>query len=72
VSYTIEDNGPLDLDPDMGEVADPVGLAIAELTSPDTGIAPDSNTRLATLLSALALTVSLFYSSSKAATRFWG
>jgi photosystem II stability/assembly factor-like uncharacterized protein len=30
VSYNIVDNGPLDLDPDVSEVADPVGLAVAD------------------------------------------
>lgn len=37
VTYNIVDNGPLDMDPDDGEVADPVGLAVAAVNSPDTG-----------------------------------
>lgn len=37
VTYNIVDNGPLDTDPDTGEVADPVGLGIKELSSPNTG-----------------------------------
>lgn len=28
VTYTIVDNGPLDMDPDEGEIADPVGLGV--------------------------------------------
>ena len=28
LSYTLTDNGPLDLDPDDGEMRDPVGAAI--------------------------------------------
>jgi len=65
VTYTIEDNGPLDLNPATGEVADPVGLAVADLGAPDTGIAPASatitnNTRQATILTGIAITTSLF------------
>jgi photosystem II stability/assembly factor-like uncharacterized protein len=37
VSYSIEDNGPLDTDPDNGEVADPVGLGRADIAVPNTG-----------------------------------
>lgn len=37
LTYTIIDNGPLDLDPDVGEIADPIGLANA-LGTPNTGI----------------------------------
>lgn len=37
VIYTIVDNGPLDVDPDEGEIADPVGLASA-LSAPNTGL----------------------------------
>lgn len=37
VTYAITDNGPLDTDPDVGEVADPVGLGVQELEAPDTG-----------------------------------
>ncbi len=37
VTYNIVDNGPLDLDLDNGEIADPVGLAIADEALADTG-----------------------------------
>lgn len=37
VTYTIIDNGPLDVDPDVGEIADPVGLA-STLGAPNTGV----------------------------------
>ena len=61
VTYNIVDNGPLDLNPATGEVADPVGLAVAELGAPATGIAPANitNTRLATLLTGIAIITSL-------------
>lgn len=36
VTYTIVDNGPLDLDPDEGEISDPIGIA-STLGSPNTG-----------------------------------
>lgn len=39
VTYTIVDNGPLDLDPDEGEIADPIGLANA-VGTPNTGQKP--------------------------------
>jgi photosystem II stability/assembly factor-like uncharacterized protein len=54
VTYNIVDNGPLDLDPDIGEVADPVGLAVAEISAPNTGIAPVQGTTNASLASLLA------------------
>jgi phenylpropionate dioxygenase-like ring-hydroxylating dioxygenase large terminal subunit len=38
VVYTITDNGPLDTDSDVGEIADPVGLAVAGVTAPNTGV----------------------------------
>lgn len=38
VSYTIVDNGPLDTDPDVGEVADPVGLGVLGVNAPNTGV----------------------------------
>lgn len=37
VTYTIVDNGPLDLDPDDGEIADPIGLGTV-LGAPSTGL----------------------------------
>lgn len=39
VTYTIVDNGPLDTDPDLGEVADPVGLGVLGVGAPNTGLA---------------------------------
>ncbi len=42
VTYTIVDNGPLDTDPDDGEVADPVGLGVLEVGTPNTGLASQS------------------------------
>lgn len=48
------------VNPATVEVADPVGLALAELTPPDTGIAPVSTTsKQAILFSAIALTAGL-------------
>ncbi len=39
VTYTITDNGELDLDPDVGEIKDPVGIAVLDTaTAPDTGL----------------------------------
>lgn len=38
VVYDIVDNGPLDTDPDIGEVADPIGLGITEIAAPNTGL----------------------------------
>lgn len=38
VSYNIADNGPLDTDPDAGEVADPVGIAVLSVSAPNTGL----------------------------------
>lgn len=38
VSYNIADNGPLDTDPDTGEIADPVGIAVLGVTAPNTGL----------------------------------
>lgn len=37
-TYTIEDNGPLDLDPDNGSITDPVGLANQVVGAPNTGL----------------------------------
>lgn len=37
VTYTLVDNGPLDTDPDVGEIADPVGLGVADVAVPNTG-----------------------------------
>lgn len=47
VTYTIVDNGELDTDPDVGEVADPVGLGVLDLGAPNTGIAPQDTGRAA-------------------------
>lgn len=38
VTYVITDNGPLDTDPDIGEVADPVGLGVLAVGAPNTGV----------------------------------
>ena len=38
ITYTIVDNGPLDTDPDVGEVADPVGIGVIDVGVPNTGI----------------------------------
>lgn len=50
LTYTITDNGPLDEDPAVGSIADPVGLAMAMVGTdgdaipevPNTGLAPTS------------------------------
>lgn len=46
VTYTIVDNGPLDTDADDGEIADPVGLAVADTTVPNTGLGPNQSTNM--------------------------
>lgn len=64
VSYTITDNGPLDTDPDTGEIADPVGLGVADVAAPDTGLAPAKQTSLptiASLFATAAVATSLLY-----------
>jgi len=38
VKYSIRDNGPLDTNPITGEVADPIGLGLADVAVPNTGI----------------------------------
>lgn len=38
VTYNIVDNGPLDTDPDDGEIADPVGLGVLGVNAPNTGL----------------------------------
>ncbi len=37
VTYTIVDNGPLDTDADVSEIADPVGLGVLAVTTLNTG-----------------------------------
>ena len=62
IAYTIVDNGPLDTDPDAGEVADPIGLGVIDVGAPNTGISPvsaDSNSRLASILAVTAITTAL-------------
>lgn len=54
VTYNIADNGPLDTDPDTGEVADPVGLGVIDVAAPSTGLAPAHQVSLSGLASALA------------------
>lgn len=51
VSYTIVDNGPLDEDPAVGKITDPVGLAVAT-----TGLADTGESTEATVLASVALT----------------
>lgn len=56
VSYTIVDNGPLDENPAVGAITDPVGLGAVTIKAPDTGIAPiDSSPPLALLVIGSAL-----------------
>lgn len=38
ISYSIIDNGPLDLDPTLSLITDPVGLGVAEIGAPNTGL----------------------------------
>lgn len=38
VTYNIADNGPLDTDLDVGEIADPVGLGVLGVSAPNTGL----------------------------------
>jgi photosystem II stability/assembly factor-like uncharacterized protein len=56
VTYAIADNGPLDTDPDVGEVADPVGLAVLQTGVPNTGLsrATESTTPLFVTTTAVA------------------
>lgn len=62
VTYTVADNGPLDTDPDAGEVADPVGLAVLAATSPDTGFEHQSTQMAgAALLTGTALLAGTAY-----------
>lgn len=53
VSYTIVDNGPLDLDPDVGEIADPVGIGITEARLAETGDSTATYIFIATTLLAM-------------------
>lgn len=41
VAYNVADNGPLDTNPTVGEVADPVGLGILDVGAPNTGLSQD-------------------------------
>lgn len=54
VTYNIVDNGPLDTDPDVGEVADPVGLGVLGVTAPNTGLNHENSEHTATFLMASA------------------
>lgn len=60
VTYTIVDNGPLDADPDEGEIADPVGLATA-VGAPNSGLGGAQNTRQSNveLLTSVVVTTGL-------------
>lgn len=65
ITYTIVDNGPLDTDPDVGEVADPVGIGVIDVGVPNTGIGTvesDNNTRLASTLAVSTITAALVLS----------
>ncbi len=65
ITYTIVDNGPLDTDPDVGEVADPVGIGVIDAGVPNTGIGTvesDNNTRLASILAVSTITAALVLS----------
>jgi|GEM_PF-3583333 len=65
ITYTIVDNGPLDTDPDVGEVADPVGIGVIDAGVPNTGIGTvesDNNTRLASTLAVSTITAALVLS----------
>lgn len=65
VTYTIEDNGPLDLNPAVGEVTDPVGLTVSTIGVSNTGAVAQSTlpvaivglTALATVATAVVVTV---------------
>lgn len=62
VTYNIVDNGPLDLDPDDGEIADPVGIAVAgsdEDLLADTGSSADATIVLAVGLLGVGLSLAL-------------
>lgn len=74
VTYNIVDNGPLDLDPDTGEVADPVGIATADVAAPNTGMAPQQKTNAAitTLLTSVALTSGLLIGSARRVAERFG
>lgn len=62
VTYNIVDNGPLDLDPDDGEIADPVGIAVAgsdDGTLADTGNSADTTMLIAIGLLGIGLSLAL-------------
>ncbi len=60
VIYTIVDNGPLDLDPDTGEISDPVGLAVAPTDLAETGDSSAITVLFATaILSTVAMSAAL-------------
>ena len=71
VAYVITDNGPLDLDPATGAVKDPVGLAVADVGAPNTGIAPQNSTNrnVTTLLTGIAVAAGMAISSVRRAVR---
>jgi hypothetical protein len=64
VTYTVTDNGPLDTDPDQGEVADPVGLAVLQVGAPNTGLAHQSSKpSVAAWLAGTALAIGPIFTS---------
>jgi photosystem II stability/assembly factor-like uncharacterized protein len=65
ITYSIVDNGPLDTDPDVGEVADPIGLGVIDVGVPNTGIGiveSEDNARLAATLAVSTITTALLLS----------
>lgn len=57
LTYTITDNGQLDLDPTTGSIKDPVGLAVAPGALAETG----TNILLLTFMALIGITGSIFY-----------
>ncbi len=66
LTYTITDNGNLDLDPATGSIKDPVGLAQAEPSSGALSNTGQNNIALATLGAILVITSVVIDSKSKA------
>lgn len=61
VSYVVTDNGPLDTNPNVGEVADPVGLAVLDAGAPDTGASYQSKLPfIAAIAAGTAMTATIF------------
>lgn len=43
ITYQIVDNGPLDLNPEVGTITDPYGPALANVGAPATGLGSKQN-----------------------------